>query len=100
MSRMNARHCAALLQGVFYVSTGVWPLVHLPSFLAVTGPKHDLWLVQTFGALLTAVGCVLVAWGLRRQNDETAPQIALVVAIVLAWADIYYFIQGALSAVY
>jgi hypothetical protein len=33
----------ALVQGVYFLLTGVWPIVHLPSFLAVTGPKTDLW---------------------------------------------------------
>jgi hypothetical protein len=31
-----------LAHGGFYLLTGVWPLVHMPSFLAVTGPKTDL----------------------------------------------------------
>src|SRR4051812_10310889 len=30
----------ARVQGVFYVVSGAWPLVHMPSFEAVTGKKH------------------------------------------------------------
>lgn len=33
-------------QGVYFGATGLWPILHLPSFLFVTGPKIDTWLVQ------------------------------------------------------
>jgi hypothetical protein len=39
--RSGARWLAGL-QGAYFLVTGVWPLVHMPSFLAVTGPKTDL----------------------------------------------------------
>src|SRR5438270_11614006 len=41
-----------LVQGVYYLLTGVWPLVSIDTFQMVTGPKTDLWLVQTVGALI------------------------------------------------
>lgn len=46
----------AALQGLFYLATGVWPLIHIDSFLAVTGSKTDLWLVYTVGLLVSVVG--------------------------------------------
>ena len=46
----------ALLQGIFYVATGVWPLIDIVSFQVVTGPKTDLWLVKTVGVLVTVIG--------------------------------------------
>jgi hypothetical protein len=44
---------------VFYLVSGLWPLVHLQSFLTVTGPKTDLWLVKTLGVLISVIGAVL-----------------------------------------
>ena len=32
-----------LIQGVYYALTGIWPVVHIGSFMKVTGPKRDLW---------------------------------------------------------
>ena len=29
------------VQGSYYLVTGLWPLVHLASFEAITGPKVD-----------------------------------------------------------
>ena len=43
----------AWVQAGYFVVTGVWPIVHMRSFLAVTGPKTDLWLVKTIGVLVT-----------------------------------------------
>jgi len=40
------------IQAIYYFATGLWPLVHLQSFLLVTGEKTDLWLVYMV-ALLT-----------------------------------------------
>ncbi len=43
----------AAAQAVYYVLTGVWPLVSMKTFLKVTGPKTDLWLVRTIGLFIT-----------------------------------------------
>jgi hypothetical protein len=41
----------ALLQGGYFLFTGIWPLVSRRTFEAVTGPKKDFWLAQTVGVL-------------------------------------------------
>ena len=62
-----------LVQGIYYTLTGVWPLVHVRSFLAVTGPKTDLWLVKTVGVLVAVIGVVIaLAWWRGRITDEVA----------------------------
>ncbi|MDX2152697.1 MAG: hypothetical protein SFV54_18290 [Bryobacteraceae bacterium] len=63
MSRLP--RALAGLQGTVYVLTGLWPLVHMPSFLAVTGPKTDLWLVNTVGWVVTVIGAVLLTSAFR-----------------------------------
>src|SRR5689334_22911224 len=63
VSHERLRTCAgtlATIQGLYFLATGVWPLFHIESFLAVTGPKTDLWLVQTVAALLVVAGGVLL----------------------------------------
>jgi hypothetical protein len=37
-------------QAGYYCLTGVWPLLHMASFEAVTGPKVDDWLVKMVGS--------------------------------------------------
>lgn len=70
---MNRRRQVAMWQGVYFIGTGIWPLVHMPSFEAVTGPKVDRWLVRTVGVLVGVVGGVLVAAAAR---DRVTPEIA------------------------
>ena len=53
----------ARAQGVFYLLTGLWPFVHLRSFLKVTGPKRELWLLYTASVLICAVGAALLRGG-------------------------------------
>ena len=55
----------AILQGIFYFATGVWPILSIRTFQMVTGPKTDLWLVKTVGVLIAVIGLVLTASGLH-----------------------------------
>ena len=59
-ARLTAYRVIAGTQGSYFLLTGVWPLLHMRSFLAVTGPKTDLWLVETVGVLVAAIGAGLL----------------------------------------
>src|SRR4051812_49609509 len=72
------------VQGLYYLVTGVWPLVSIETFQMVTGPKTDHlvtgretdhWLVMTVGVLVTAVGLgpLLAPPPPREPPPETAP---------------------------
>src|SRR5215211_4274415 len=90
----------ARLQAILYVVTGVWPLVNMRSFEAVTGPKVDRWLVKTVGALVTVIGCALALASRRRQ---LAPEVVLVAAgsaAALATIDTVYVAKRRISPVY
>jgi hypothetical protein len=90
----------AVAQGAFYVATGVWPLLHMRSFEAVTGEKTDDWLVKTVGALIGVAGVVMTMAGLRRR---VTPEIALLAAgsaAALATVDVVYTRKGVIRPVY
>jgi len=89
-----------LVQGLYFVLTGVWPLAHIESFMAVTGPKTDLWLVQTVGVLVLVIGLVLCLAGYRRQRTPEVLLLALGSALALAGVDCVFVIQGRISAIY
>jgi hypothetical protein len=90
----------ATLQSVYFLTTGLWPIIDIESFQAVTGPKTDLWLVCTFGALICVPGVAvgLAAWNARL--DRTVLVIGLGSAIVLALCDVIYVIKGSIGPVY
>ena len=89
-----------LSQGIYYVLSGLWPLVHIQSFLAVTGPKTDIWLVKTVGVLVTVIGLVLISAGARRKGDVEFFVLGILAAICLAFIDLFYVFQGIISQVY
>lgn len=86
----------ALAQGLFYVITGLWPVANMASFLRVTGPKSDLWLVKTAGLLIAVIGAALLA---SRGNDPS-PVLGAGAAFVLGAADIVYSAKRVISPVY
>ena len=101
---MNTRHAAyhviAATQGSYFLLTGVWPLLHMRSFLAVTGPKTDLWLVETVGVLVAAIGAGLLLSAARGTQAIELPLIAVFAAFGLAAIDVIYVTRGVISRIY
>jgi hypothetical protein len=99
MNRLSAVG-VALVQGGFYAVTGVWALVDLDSFMDVTGPKTDLWLVKTVGALVTVIGGVLLTAGWRRRVTRDVLLLGIGTAASLATIDVVYVSAGRISKIY
>jgi hypothetical protein len=96
----RALGAVATVQGLFYLGTGLWPLVHIESFLDVTGPKTDLWLVYTVGLLVAVVGAVLLsaAW-----SGRVTPEVALLAvgaALALTAIDVIFVGREVIRPVY
>lgn len=85
------------LQAAYFIFMGVWPLLHLKSFEAVTGPKTDKWLVKTIGWLFIVIGLQL--WLGSDQPGEVSV-LGLGAAAVVGGADVYYSLKGRISRVY
>ncbi len=90
----------ALLQGVFYLVTGLWPLLHIQSFLKVTGPKTDLWLVKTLGVLISVIGMVLGSAGVQRSVNRDLALLGGGSAAALTAIDVIYVARRRISPVY
>lgn len=84
---------APLSQGIFYVATGLWPILHLRSFEAVTGRKRDKWLVQTMGGLIAAVGVALIT-GSRERPTRALRWLGVGSALALGAADVVFALRG------
>lgn len=96
----RALAAVAVVQGLYYLATGVWPLVHVESFLAVTGPKTDLWLVYTVGALIAVVGTVLLA---AARSGRVTPEVALLAvgsALALTAIDAIFVARRVIDPIY
>ena len=97
---IGPREALSIAQGAYYATTGVWPLLHMRSFEAVTGPKTDRWLVHTVGALAAGVGIGLVRAGLRRRVTPEIRLIAGACAAGFAGVDVRNALRGRISDVY
>lgn len=100
MRAKRAWQWLARFQAVFYFLTGIWPIVHINSFLAATGPKTDLWLVKTVGALICVFSLMLAA--AARAGSLSLPVIIAGAgpAFVLMLVDVIYVTHGSISRIY
>src|SRR5687768_12469889 len=80
--------------------TALWPLLHIQSFMQVTGPKTDIWLVKTIGALLIPVALCMISY--LNSNTDKRPVYILGAgtAIVFICVDVYYSGSGVISDIY
>jgi len=90
----------AWVQSFYYTLTGAWPLVHVTSFMWLTGPKVDVWLVRTVAALLVVTGLVLGGAAKRKYISLDLVLIAAGEALVLAAVDVIYALIGRISPIY
>lgn len=89
----------ALVQGGYYLVTGVWPLVSLRSFEAVTGPKTDDWLVRTVGVLAATIGGVLTIRAIAGPRNAD-PLLGAASAAAFGLVDLVYAGTGRISRIY
>lgn len=87
-------------QSIYFLLTGIWPLISIESFQAVTGPKVDLWLVKMVGLLAAVIGLsLLVATVYKRLLLETFI-LAIGSAASFAIIDLVYALSGRISPIY
>jgi len=81
-------------QGLYYLITGLWPMLHMESFLAVTGPKTDLWLVRMVALLSISIGAHILA-------QKKGPYVLHICAALSFIAiDCYYALNDVIWDVY
>ena len=90
----------ARAQGLYYLLTGVWPLLSMRTFEAVTGPKVDRWLVKTVGVLVSVIGVTLLLAGRRERVTQEPAVLAGASAAGLAAIDTVYATRGRISKIY
>jgi hypothetical protein len=90
----------ARIQGAYFLLTGVWPLLHIRSFEAVTGPKRDRWLVKMVGLLAASIGVTLLAGSRRRVTSRETRVLAITSAVSFAAIDVWYAARGRIAPIY
>jgi hypothetical protein len=89
-----------IAQSSYIFVTAIWPIIDIESFMYVTGPKTDIWLVKTVGALLIPVSLSMVSH--FRTNGEKFPALILGAGTASAFicVDLYYALSDVISDIY
>jgi len=89
-----------ILQTAYYLITAIWALVDINSFMRITGPKTDIWLVKTVAVLLVAISFSFIASLKFRSYDFSAITLAVCCCLLLTCIDCFYVWNGTISKVY
>ena len=89
-----------LVQGGYYLLTGLWPLVHMESFERVTGRKTDKWLVRTVGLLAAAIGTGLLQAGSRGHLPRELRTVAQLSALGFIAVELPTVLRRRISPIY
>lgn len=85
-------------QGLYYVVTGLWPLLHPRSFTWLMGTKVDQFQLSVTAALIVAIGATLVVAVFRSRPAASA--VLLSVASALAFILVELRFRASLRAPY
>jgi hypothetical protein len=96
---MNRRTIYAV-QAAYYVATGVWPLISMRSFTAVTGPKTDVWLVKMVASLIVVNGASIGIAAVDRSQSRAAFALASGSAVAFTAIDVVYAARRTISPLY
>tara|TARA_R110002020_G_scaffold254617_1_gene468353 strand:+ start:35858 stop:36163 length:306 start_codon:yes stop_codon:yes gene_type:complete len=72
----------------------------MSTFLKITGPKTDLWLVQVVGILILVIGTVLLISSYAKKRNPQIILLAAGSALAFIIIDTTYFLSGVISAIY
>src|SRR5689334_16187102 len=87
-------------QGIYYVVTGLLPIVSMRVFELITGPKVDDWLVRMVGLLAAVIGATLVLAARRGRFSDELLLLAVGSAISFTVIDVFYAAVGRISMIY
>lgn len=100
LERAHLFRWVALGQGLYFILTGLWPLLSMRTFQLVTGPKTDRWLVNTVGVLVLTIGAVLTRAAFRDRVAPDLPLLAMGSAAGLAGIDVIYVARRRIARIY
>ena len=86
----------ALVQGIYFFITGIWPIISMKTLLLVTGPKTDLWLVKTVGL----IGAVLLCAEMTDTINPPVILLAIGAALSLGLVEFIYVAKRVISPIY
>jgi hypothetical protein len=88
------------VQGMYTLLTALWGLIDIISFMDVSGPKTDIWLVKTVSVLLVPISVFLLLCNFFRMPAIPVIVLGALTATGLASIDFYYTANHTIRWVY
>ena len=87
-------------QALYYLATGLSPIVSMSLFEKITGKKQDRWLVQMVGLLAASIGASLWVSSQSEKLEPSALLLSNTSAFAFASIDIVHVARGRISPIY
>jgi hypothetical protein len=100
MAHKNIYTALLWVQGSYTIVTALWGLVDIESFMMVTGPKTDIWLVKTVSILLLPIAVVFFYSLYFNTDQRLVAIVGWLTALGLACIDFYYTANQTIRWVY
>ncbi len=94
MSTYGHPSTAPFTQGMFYVATGLWPIIHFRSFERMTGPKRVRWVAKLMGGMVAAIGTALIIGSMNTRPPRPLRWLGIGSAMALGLADLIQTARG------
>ena len=87
-------------QGSYMLLTALWALIDIKSFVQVTGPKTDIWLVKTVSVLLIPISVCFFLNAMVRTHPLPVILMGISASFGLSFIDFYYTANDTIKWVY
>jgi hypothetical protein len=98
--KTQQKRLTIVLQSLYYLFAGLWPLLHMLSFMSESGPKADPWLMQAEGMLIV---CIISAFVIDLYTHKAAFSIiflAVSTSIGFLYIDLMHSFSGEMGGIY
>lgn len=93
-------HILLWTQGLYTLLTAAWAIIDIDSFMKLTGPKTDIWLVKTVAAVLVSIGLFFLTCIFVRSSVVPMAVLAITSSLGLICIDFYYSSKKIISSIY
>jgi len=98
--KTQKKRLSLILQSLYYLFTGLWPLLHMLSFSAESGPKANEWLLKTEIMLIV---CIIAAFMIdlyTRRYTTSIVFLAISSSIGFLYIDLWHTLFHGMTGIY
>jgi hypothetical protein len=98
--KTRKKRLSLVFQSLYYLFTGLWPLLHMLSFSAESGPKADTWLLRAEGMLILCIIAAFVIDLYTRKYTTSIVFLAISSSIGFLYIDLWHSMYHNMGGIY